>query len=229
MSFSSPSELQLIVWGTSMSSEVEEQTLSRKERERLAHRREILAAAERVFATSGYHGATVEQIAQEADFAVGTLYNFFKSKHGLYEEVVTGIAEEFLAWFHEQVAGLSDPAEAIGAVIELRFATLERHERFARVFFATATEEHLEPGMGLPGRFAPMFEEMLAAVTRIFAQGVEDGTFVEADPLYLTLSLHGILNAFTAYWSRREPAEPFDERVAKLKALVMSYFRRRRN
>jgi len=33
-----------------------------------------------VFARNGYRGATVEQIAQEAEFAVGTLYNFFRAR-----------------------------------------------------------------------------------------------------------------------------------------------------
>ena len=62
--------------------------MTRKERERERHRREMLEAAERVFVRKGYHDATVEEIAQEAEFAVGTLYNFFKGKDDLYARVV---------------------------------------------------------------------------------------------------------------------------------------------
>jgi AcrR family transcriptional regulator len=39
---------------------------SRRDRERETHRREILEAAERVFAVKGYEAATVEEIAREA-------------------------------------------------------------------------------------------------------------------------------------------------------------------
>ncbi len=80
-----------------MGEEEPTQGLPRKERERLAHRREIIGAAERVFARNGHRGSTVEQIAQEAEFAVGTLYNFFKSKEELYEEVLASLVEQAVA------------------------------------------------------------------------------------------------------------------------------------
>ena len=51
----------------------------------------------------------------------------------------------------------------------------------------------------------------------LFARGIAQGTFDEADPLYLTLCLEGIINAFVAYWSRNEPTEPLAVRIAKMK------------
>jgi len=57
--------------------------LSRRDRERERHRQEILEAAERVFVREGYHAATVEAIAREAEFGIGTIYNFFQSKEDL--------------------------------------------------------------------------------------------------------------------------------------------------
>jgi AcrR family transcriptional regulator len=48
---------------------------SRRERERLARRREILEAARKVFAARGYEGSTLDEVAREAEFAKGTLYS----------------------------------------------------------------------------------------------------------------------------------------------------------
>ena len=62
--------------------------LSRKEREYLRHKEEILWAAEEVFSEKGYVSATVDEIAQRAEFAVGTLYRFFENKSELYSETV---------------------------------------------------------------------------------------------------------------------------------------------
>jgi AcrR family transcriptional regulator len=42
----------------------------------------VLAAARRVFLARGYHGATLEQIADEAGFSKGVVYSQFESKAG---------------------------------------------------------------------------------------------------------------------------------------------------
>ena len=52
-------------------------TLSRRDRERLARRRAMLDAALSVFAEKGYEGATLDEIAERAEFGKGTLYNYF--------------------------------------------------------------------------------------------------------------------------------------------------------
>jgi len=60
----------------------------RKERERQTRRMEILGAARKVFAERGYEHATLEEIAGGAEFAKGSLYNYFGSKEELFREVV---------------------------------------------------------------------------------------------------------------------------------------------
>ena len=50
-----------------------QQPLIRKERERLAKRHDIMRAARRVFAMRGYENATLDEIAEKAEFAKGTL------------------------------------------------------------------------------------------------------------------------------------------------------------
>lgn len=56
----------------------------RKERERLARRETILAAAAQVFARHGVEGATVEMVARQAEVAVGTIYRYFFSRDDLF-------------------------------------------------------------------------------------------------------------------------------------------------
>ena len=62
--------------------------MTRREKERLAHRAAILDAAERIFAAKGFPGATIAEIAREAEFAVGSIYNFFPGKRELAEAVM---------------------------------------------------------------------------------------------------------------------------------------------
>ncbi len=73
-------------------------TLSRKDREREDRRRAMIRAAREVFAEKGYVKATIDEIAQRAEFGKGTLYNYFSDgKEALlvavFDEVYDGLCE----------------------------------------------------------------------------------------------------------------------------------------
>ena len=55
----------------------------RKEREKLQRRKDIIDAAEKVFFSSGFASATMDEIAEMAELSKGTLYLYFKSKEDL--------------------------------------------------------------------------------------------------------------------------------------------------
>ena len=57
---------------------------ARKEREFNMRRTEILAKAEKVFATKGFHNVTMAEIASTSGFSIGSLYQFFEGKENLY-------------------------------------------------------------------------------------------------------------------------------------------------
>ncbi len=67
---------------------------SRKERERRQHEEEILQAARELFARKGYHSTTLEEIAQNAQFGKGTIYNYFSSKEDLFYGILNGLLDE---------------------------------------------------------------------------------------------------------------------------------------
>ena len=56
----------------------------RKEREKEQRRQQIINAAERAFTAKGFSGATIENIAEEAELSPATLYLYFKNKDELY-------------------------------------------------------------------------------------------------------------------------------------------------
>lgn len=68
--------------------------LSRKEMERLRHKEEILTSALRLFSAKGYHSVSMREIAEESEFSIGSLYNFFESKESLFTELIRSCAHE---------------------------------------------------------------------------------------------------------------------------------------
>ena len=59
-------------------------------------RQKILDAALEVFAKQGYHSATVDAIAKTAGISKGLMYNYFKSKEDVLQELMLGMMEDLM-------------------------------------------------------------------------------------------------------------------------------------
>lgn len=74
-------------------------------------REQLLAAAERCFVESGFHGARMAQIAQEARMSPGHIYHFFESKEEIIAALVLDHVQQkqcMLARFEEAGDGVID-------------------------------------------------------------------------------------------------------------------------
>ena len=56
---------------------------------KISRRRKIILAAVSEFAEKGFDGASMEAVALKAEVAKGTVFYHFKSKKGLFKEIVT--------------------------------------------------------------------------------------------------------------------------------------------
>jgi len=77
-------------------------------------REKIMTAALEVFSTKGFHGTTVDEIAERAELGKGTVYRHFHSKKGLFSELIRSKVAEL----EQAVAGAIDPRADVLAVIE---------------------------------------------------------------------------------------------------------------
>jgi TetR/AcrR family transcriptional repressor of uid operon len=80
---------------------------------RYDRRDEILAAAQRCFVRSGFHGASMQDICAEAGMSAGNLYRYFPSK----EALIAGIAERDRAEVAQQFAS-ADISHGFFAVLQ---------------------------------------------------------------------------------------------------------------
>src|SRR5882757_7563931 len=81
-------------------------------------RDEILAAAQRCFVRSGFHGASMQDICAAAGMSPGNLYRYFPSK----EAIIAGIAERDRAEVVAQLAGVENAPDFFAT-----FAALAHH------------------------------------------------------------------------------------------------------
>ncbi len=80
-----------------------------------AVRERILAAARRAFATSGFRGATVPDIAREAGISVGLIYRYFDSKEELFVELCLQGSSVTYEALREDLSRIGDPLERLRA------------------------------------------------------------------------------------------------------------------
>lgn len=186
--------------------------LSRKERERERQRREIMAAAHTLFSEKGYHGVSMQEIADQAEFAVGTLYNFFKSKGDLYQESMLEETEKFM----EQLGKVLD--EPVDEVAKLRNLVRAKRTYFLnnaskiRIFHAELRQASDSAITELDLKIQTKRLSLMKDVAAVFESGMKKGTFQRiGDPYILAKSLDNITHSFLLSWIEDPEQYPYPE------------------
>ena len=110
--------------------------LTRKERDRQLRQQDILKGAEHVFAVKGFHNATIQDIARDAQYATGTIYLYFKDKEALYLALLEKKIRSMLSLIQEKVARVSGTPEKIRALVEEQLAYFAENQDFFSIYFS---------------------------------------------------------------------------------------------
>ena len=91
----------------------------------LQRRREILDAATKVFSQKGFHAATLDDVATEAEISKGSIYIHFDSK----EAMIDGLSERWQTIDDEVFDAAEAMPRAIDGVTYIVKATIRRSQR----------------------------------------------------------------------------------------------------
>jgi TetR/AcrR family transcriptional regulator len=196
--------------------------LTRKQRERADHRRMILEAAEAVFAQKGFHEATVQEIAERAEFSVGYLYNLFHNKTDIYAELVDMRAAELEADVEERLRHEKDCVAKVRAAIAGKVDFFTRNQQFFLIFARLRPDDRAGGQAVLLDVYRRRHRDYVSRLREVFAEGIRNGIFVDVDPLVLVLCMEGLTNAAIAHWVASEGAEGG---VAEPEVLEKVFFR----
>ncbi len=171
--------------------------LRRRDEARALFRNAILDAAETVFAERGFHGARIQDIAERARIAVGTVYDHFSHK----DEVLAALLEERTEGLLAQVS--ADPADPKGfrARLEARVVRMLAYVEQHRAFFAIANEHGLftgaaAPSAGVSARKIEQMETFRSVFRVIVEEGIAAGDLEPRDADDLSRFLGGTMRAF---------------------------------
>ncbi len=165
----------------------------------------IRQAALSVFARHGFYSTTAQQIAAEADVAVGTLYNHFKDKEDILIHILdTEMNERQAAVL--QIVGKDLPMrEQIKQIIAFHMERAVENKFMMRLFLGE--ELHLS---GKLEKFTyKLFKEIPDRMVLMLQAAMDRGELRRADPLVLA---HAIMGANRSVMVR---ASLYDDDAAK--------------
>lgn len=135
---------------------------------------EILQSARRVFAEKGFAEATVDEIAEAAGMAKGTIYLYFRSK----SEIYLAALKEDMTRLHEETARRMEAArslkESIRAFIDTRIEYADQHRDFCTIYHSEITNVLCNPAH-VPADLKELYERQYQLLKGLLDRGIARG------------------------------------------------------
>ena len=158
----------------------------------------LLAAAQPLFADRRVDEVTVEEIGRRAGVAVGSIYNNFGSKEGLYAAVLSRALDVDRDYMDRAYTSDRSPIEQLLAAAEqyLRFAL--DHPNFFRMLAFPAKPGPYPGAEATAAQLSRRIDEQNARMVDAIARGITEGSIREVDPVMtatiLWASWNGIIS-----------------------------------
>jgi AcrR family transcriptional regulator len=162
-------------------------------------RDQIIQASAELFEKVGYHGASMQMVADAVKLGKPTLYYYFKSKtdilYAVHESLIVDLRERHVARVARKVPL---DAQLLGICTDI-FRQIDEHPGYTRAFF----EHHDELDDSQKSEMRRQRNEYLDMVSGLIAAGVKSGLFAKCEPRLTALGFLGMCN-FAYKWYPRE-------------------------
>jgi AcrR family transcriptional regulator len=127
-------------------------------------RLEILAAAERIFVTNGYEGATIRKIADEVGVSPTALYMHFPDKHAMLMEIGGNALGQLTSEATHIAAEPADPACRVRRILAAHMAFALQNKIAYRIVFCEGARELARPAEGGRDMGMDYYQALVAVV-----------------------------------------------------------------
>ncbi|MFD4349776.1 TetR/AcrR family transcriptional regulator [Streptomyces coelicoflavus] len=196
-------------------------TASQSGGRREATRQKLYEAAVTLIAEQGFSATTVDEIAERAGVAKGTVYYNFASKSVLFEELLrhgVGLLTASLRQAAESTAreGLGR-VDALDAMIRAGLVFIDRYPAFTQLYVA----ELWRTNRAWQSTLLVVRQEAVAVVEGVLREGVASGEFSEEIDVPLTAAaLVGMVLVAALDWQAFQPERSLDDVHSALSRLL---------
>jgi AcrR family transcriptional regulator len=167
----------------------------------VSSRDRVRAAAVKLFATKGFHGTGIRDLAQEAELSSASLYHYMGTKEDLLVEIMHTALNRLLDAAREATAGSPDPVHRLRTLVTLHVLAHAVGPEETRVVdneVAVLSPAAREPVVALRDGY-----ERLWAAT--IEEGVAAGVFHTEHPAVTRLALLEMCSGVARWYSPHGP------------------------
>lgn len=172
---------------------------SRRQREHHRKRDKLIAIAEQVFAQKGFRGASMEAIANAAEYnAAGSLYRYFETKDVLYAAVLEAKMREFVGLLTQRTKSQPDELEALRTIIRTQLEFAGANRAFFQIYF----RERMEVGRAgdLWQQIDALFQQLITIYEEAIAAGQRRDLITAGDARLYAVAIEGMVEGLVRSW-----------------------------
>ncbi len=172
-------------------------------------RQQVLAAALEVFSTSGFHAASMDEIAEHAGVSKPVLYQHFPGKLDLYLAILDAGIDELAATAKGALASTTDNRQRVSGMVTAYFAFVEDPAGAFRLVFESDLANE------------PQVRDRVDAANLVLAQQTaaviaEDTGLNDEQALLLASGMQGMVQVAARRWLAGTSREVSREEAAEL-------------
>ena len=200
----------------------------RQSRDRERRRQQIIAASKRVFLSKGASRVTIKDIADEAELSPGTLYIYFKNKDELYASLSIRILKHLNLRLQRVRENKELPYDQ--KINSVKQAFCEVYEVDPPMLINLY---HLQSSETLENISAELFDEImnlsrqcLKTLSKIFAKGIEAGSYIPVDPMKTALILWSMFSGLVVWEESKRALDPRRDFLQPTLEIAFEIFKR---
>ena len=200
----------------------------RQSRDRERRRQQIIAASKRVFLSKGASRVTIKDIADEAELSPGTLYIYFKNKDELYASLSIRILKHLNLRLQRVRENKELPYDQ--KINSVKQAFCEVYEIDPPMLINLY---HLQSSETLENISAELFDEImnlsrqcLKTLSKIFAKGIEAGSYIPVDPMKTALILWSMFSGMVVWEESKRALDPRRDFLQPTLEIAFEIFKR---
>lgn len=151
---------------------------------------EIIRASAELFERVGYHGASMQMLADSVNLGKPTLYHYFRSKTEILHAIHEDLMSDLFACHAARVAEGSTFEQLLLGICTDILRQIDEHPGYTRAFFEHYDELDDADKKEMRGQR----QRYLEMVCNILEAGVESGVFTRCEPRLAALGFLGMCN-----------------------------------
>ena len=162
-------------------------------------RTQLLDAAEEVFGRKGFHETTLKEVAELAEFSVGSVYSFFESKDDLYRQIFLRRGAEFMPAMQALLDDTgAEPVAQLHALIDFQIGFFRSHPHFGRLYLRYSNATMLSADREIDVAMRERYEEAMRLQAALVERGQRARRIRPGDPEVLARLFSGLMAAYQA-------------------------------